>query len=47
MRDAVICLLPSRKLALGVANNSPKTIISYLDSVKRLEAYLATEGHPL
>jgi site-specific recombinase XerD len=40
-------LLPSWKLALDAANKSPKTIISYLDSVKRLEAYLAAEGLPL
>jgi len=40
-------LLPSWKLALDAANKSPKTIISYLDSVKRLEAYLATAGLPL
>jgi len=26
---------------------TPKTIISYLDSAKRLEAYLAAEGLPL
>jgi hypothetical protein len=40
-------LLPSWKLALDGANKSPKTIVSYLDSVKRLEAYLATEEAPL
>lgn len=40
-------LLPSWKLALDAANKSPKTITSYLDSVKRLEAYLAAEGLPL
>jgi integrase/recombinase XerD len=33
-------LLPSWKLALDAANKSPKTITSYPDSVKRLEAYL-------
>jgi hypothetical protein len=33
-------LLPSWRLALDAANKSPKTITSYLDSVKRLEAYL-------
>jgi hypothetical protein len=31
-------LLPSWKLALDAANKSPKTIVSYLDSAKRLEA---------
>ncbi len=38
-------LLPSWKLALDAANKSPKTIISYLDSM----AYqnLTTEGLPL
>jgi len=40
-------LLPSWKLALDAANKSPKTIISYLDSAKRLEAYLATAALPL
>jgi hypothetical protein len=40
-------LLPSWKLALGAASKSPKTIISYLDSAKRLEAYLASGGLPL
>jgi site-specific recombinase XerD len=40
-------LLPSWKLALDAANKSPKTISSYLDSVKRLEAYLASERVPL
>lgn len=40
-------LLPSWKLALDAANKSPKTISSYLDSIKRLEAYLAAEGLPL
>src|SRR5215469_14908645 len=40
-------LLPSWKLALDAANKSPKTIVSYLDSVKRLEAYLAAEEMPL
>jgi site-specific recombinase XerD len=40
-------LLPSWKLALDAANKSPKTIISYVDSVKRLEAYLASEQLPL
>ena len=40
-------LLTSWKLALGAANKSPKTIISYPDSAKRLEAYLAAEGLPL
>jgi len=40
-------LKPSWMLALDAANKSPKTIISYLDSVKRLEAYLAAEGLPL
>lgn len=40
-------LLPSWKLALDAANKAPKTITSYLDSVKRLEAYLSTEGLPL
>ncbi len=37
-------LLPPRKLALDAASKSRKTIISYLDSVKRLEAYLAARG---
>jgi hypothetical protein len=40
-------LLPSWKLVLNAANKSPKTIVSYLDSVKRLEAYLATQEMPL
>jgi integrase/recombinase XerD len=40
-------LLPSWKLALDAANKAPKTINSYLDSAKRLEAYLAAEGLPL
>ena len=40
-------LLPSWKLAFDAAGKSPKTITSYLDSAKRLEAYLATEGLPL
>ena len=40
-------LLPSWKLALDAANKAPKTISSYLDSAKRLEAYLAAEGLPL
>lgn len=39
--------MPSWKLALDAANKLPKTIISYLDSAKRLEAYLAAEGLPL
>jgi len=39
-------LLPSWKLALDAAGKSPKTISSYLDSAKRLEAYLTTEGAP-
>ena len=34
------------KLALGAASISPKAIISYPDSVKRLEAYLAAGGLP-
>jgi hypothetical protein len=38
--------LPSWKLALDAAGQSPKTISSYLDSAKRLEAYLTTEGAP-
>jgi hypothetical protein len=33
-------LLPSWKLAFDAAGKSPKTISSYLDSAKRLEAYL-------
>jgi hypothetical protein len=40
-------LLPSWKLAFDAAGKSPKTISSYLDSAKRLEAYLTTEGLPL
>ncbi len=40
-------LLPSWKLALDAANKSPKTITSYLDSVKRLEAYLTDHELPL
>ena len=40
-------LMPSWKLALDAAGKSPKTISSYLDSAKRLEAYLTTEGLPL
>jgi hypothetical protein len=40
-------LLPSWKLALDAASKSPRTIISYLDSAKRLEAYPAAEGLPL
>ena len=39
-------LLPSWKLALDAAGKSPKTISSFLDSAKRLEAYLTTEGLP-
>ena len=39
--------MPSWKPALDAANKSPKTIISYLDSAKRLEAYMAAEGLPL
>ena len=39
-------LLPSWKLALDAAGKSPKTISSYLDSAKRLAAYLTTEGFP-
>jgi len=35
---------PSWKLALDAADKSPNTITFYLDSVKRLEAYLASEG---
>lgn len=34
-------LLPSWELALDAANKSPKTITSYLDTPKRLAAYLA------
>jgi site-specific recombinase XerD len=45
--DDLNCLLPSWKLALDAANKSSETIVSYLDSVKRLEAYLATEELPL
>jgi len=37
-------LLPSWKLALDAANKSPKTITSYLDTPKRLAAYLDREG---
>jgi hypothetical protein len=37
-------LLPSWRLAFDAAGKSPKTISSYLDSAKRLEAYLTTEG---
>ena len=40
-------LLPSSKLALDAASRSPKTISSYLDSAKRLEAYLTIKGLPL
>src|SRR5690242_11640544 len=40
-------LLPSWKLALDAANKSPKTIVSYLDTAERLEAYLSAEGLPL
>jgi integrase/recombinase XerD len=40
-------LLPSWRLALAAAGKSPKTISSCLDSAKRLEAYLTTEGLPL
>jgi hypothetical protein len=39
--------LSSWKLALDAAGKSPKTISSYLDCAKRLEAYLTTEGLPL
>jgi hypothetical protein len=39
-------LKPCWMLALDAASKSPKTIISYLDSVKRLEAYLAVEELP-
>jgi hypothetical protein len=40
-------LLPSWKLALNAAGKSPKTISSYLDSAKRLEAYLTADGLPV
>jgi len=40
-------LVPSWKLALDAGGKSPKTISSYLDSAKRLEAYPTTEGLPL
>jgi len=40
-------LLPSWKLGLDAANKSPKTITSYLDTPKRLAAYLDREGLPL
>ena len=43
MRDAVVRLVAARKLALDAASKSPKTISSYLDSAKRLEAYLTTK----
>ncbi len=33
-------LLPSWELALDAANKSPNTIVSYLDSVRRLDAWL-------
>jgi len=39
--------LRSWKLGLDAASKSLKTIISYLDPAKRLEAYLAAEGVPL
>ena len=45
-RGAVVALTaspPSWELALGAADKSPNTITFYLDSVKRLEAYLASE----
>jgi hypothetical protein len=47
MRDAVVCLLPSWSWRSTTAGKSPKTISSYLDSAKRLEAYLTTEGLPI
>lgn len=40
-------MLLSWKLTLDAANKSPKAIISYLDSAKRLEAYPAAEGLPM
>jgi len=36
-------LLPSWELALDAANKSPKTIRSYLDSVRKLDAYLTAQ----
>ncbi len=39
-------LLTSWKLALDAASKSPKTTISFLDSARRLEAYLAAQGLP-
>lgn len=46
-RGAVVTLTalpPFWKLALDATDKSPNTITFYLDSVKRLEAYLAGEG---
>jgi hypothetical protein len=40
-------LLPSWKPTSDAASKSPKTIVSYLDSVKRLEAYLTSHEVPL
>ena len=36
-------LLPSWKLAARRRERIPRTILSYLDAVKRLEAYLSAE----
>lgn len=43
---ALTGLLPSWRLALEAANRSPKTIRSYLDSVRKLQGYLAEQGMP-
>jgi len=40
-------LLPSWELALQASNKSPGTITSYLDTAKRLAAYLASERQEL
>jgi site-specific recombinase XerD len=37
-------LLPSWELALSASNKSPATIVSYLDSVKRLDEFLTAQG---
>lgn len=40
-------LLPSWELALDAGNKSPKTIVSYVDSVERLGGFLDGKGMPL
>jgi site-specific recombinase XerD len=43
----VLALMPSWKRALSSDNKSPETIKSYLDSVRRLAAFLDSEALPL